>query len=125
MRIKKSIRIKTVSQWYLLKQMNNDNFFGKRKIPEEVINQIFRMLYSKQLGRDGYIILCFSKVADDLMGIEDIVGLYPYRLWLDEDMDEIETRTKKGKIKHWYIAHVRVRGQRAKIAVIYTSTKHE
>ncbi|WP_125142159.1 hypothetical protein [Clostridium transplantifaecale] len=125
MKSKKSIRIKNISQWQLLKQMNNNGFFGKKKIPEEVIIKIFRIIYSKELGQEGFVVLCFSKVDDDLIGIEDIVGLYPYRLWLDEDMDEIETRTKKGKIKRWYIAHVRVRGQRAKIAVIYTSTKDE
>lgn len=49
--MKKAIRIRTVSQWYLLKQLNC--YLGKRKFPKEVMRKIYHILSSKKLGKDG------------------------------------------------------------------------
>lgn len=117
--MKHAIRIKTVSQLQLLKQLNN--YLGKRKVPKEVISKIYRILYTKELRKEGFIILCLNRVSDDYMGIEDVVDLYPYRLFLEENIDEIYTKSHRGKTKKWYISHVRVKGQQTKIEVIYTT----
>lgn len=47
--MKKAIRIRTVSQWHLLKQLND--YLGKRKVPEEVMRKIYHILCSKELGK--------------------------------------------------------------------------
>lgn len=122
--MKQTIKIQTVSQWYLLKQINDNGFFRKKKIPEEVMKQIFHVLYTKELGRDGFLVLCFDKVYDDYIGMDDLAGIYPYRLCLDDEIDKIKTRNEYGKVENWYITHAKVRGQRTKIQIVYT-TKDE
>lgn len=115
----KAIRIQTVSQWYLLKQLNN--YLGKRKIPEEVMRKIYRILYEKKLGKDGFIALCLKKVRDDFIGIEELVDFYPYRLFLEEKIDEIQTGIDRNKSRSWYVTYAKVKGQQTNIAVIYTT----
>lgn len=117
--MKKAIRIRTVSQWYLLKQLNC--YLGKRKFPKEVMRKIYHILSSKKLGKDGFIALCIGKIQDDYIGIEEILDMYPYRLRLDERMDEIQIITRNGTVKNWYISYAKVCGQKTKIALIYTT----
>lgn len=115
--MKNAIRIKTVSQWYLLKQLNG--YLGKKRVPEEVMRKVCRILYSKELGKDGYVVLCLDKIADDFHGIEEAVGMYPNKLKLSERIDEIRTRSRKGKIRSWYVSYIKINGQ--KIQIIYTT----
>lgn len=115
--MKNAVRIKTMSQWYLLKQLNP--YLGKKKIPEEVMRKVFHILDSKELGKDGYVVLCLDKIADDFHGIEDAVGMYPNKLKLSERIDEMRTRGKKGKIQSWYVSYIKISGQ--KIQLIYTT----
>lgn len=118
--MKQSIKIQTVSQWYLLKQLNENGFFKKRKIPNEVMRVMLRILYSRTLGKDGFIVLSLKKIQDDSIGIEEMVNLYPYRLWLEERIEEIPTRTKNGMIQNWYMTHAKVKGQTTQVKIIYT-----
>lgn len=120
--MRKSIRIKTVSQWYLLKQLNG--CFGKRKIPTEVMRRIYHILASKQLGKNGFIILCRPKIYDDYVGLVEATDLYPYHIYWYERMDEIAVR-KRNKTKLWYISYGRIVGQKIKIAVIYQTKSSE
>lgn len=113
----KAIRIKTVSQLYLLKQMNP--YLGKYKVPKEVIRKMFHILYSKKLGKDGFLILCLNRIEDDYYGIEDAAAVYPNKIWLEETMNVIPTRNKKGKRRDWYIAYLTVNAQ--KIQILYTT----
>lgn len=73
--MKNAVRIKTISQWYLLKQLNP--YLGKKRVPKEVMRAICHILDLKELGKDGYVVLCLDKIADDFYGIEDAVGMYP------------------------------------------------
>ena len=117
--MKQSIRIQTISQWYLLKQLNDGGYLGKRKIPYEVMKKLFYILESRQMKKGDFIVLCLKKIYEDFTGIEELAGLYPYRLFLEEKIDTISTISKRGKQKDWYISYARVKGQNTKILVIY------
>lgn len=65
--------------------------------------------------------MCLKKVNDDYIGIEELVDLYPYRLFLEEKIDEIQTRMNGNMPRSWYVTYVKVKGQQTKIAVIYTT----
>ena len=114
--MRKSIRIKTVSQCYLLNQL--DGCFGKRKIPKEVIGRIYYILSSKKLGKNGFVVLCIPKIYDDFAGLEEAADMYPYQIYWYEKMDEITVITRN-RTKSWYISYGRVKGQNTKVAVIY------
>lgn len=107
--MKKAIQIRTVSQWHLLKQLND--YLGKRKVPEEVMRKIYHILCSKELGKKGFLILCMDKLKDDWYGIEEAVGMYPNKIKVKEDIDEILTRRRaaehgesRGKKNMWGLA---------------------
>ena len=117
--MKKAIRIRTVSQWRLLKQLNN--YLGKRKVPEEVMRKIYYILCSKELGKKGFLVLCLDKLNDDWYGIEEAVGMYPNKIKVKEDIDEILTRSKRGKFRSWYVSYIKIGSQ--KIPLIYTTKK--
>lgn len=116
------MRIKTISQWYLLKQINNT--FWKEKIPKEVMQKVYHILGSKKLGKDGFIVLCIRKVHDDFLGLEEAAGMYPYQCYWDEKIDEILVRNR-GKTNSWCISYARIKGQKTKIAVIYKTKAYE
>lgn len=117
--MKKAIRIRTVSQWRLLKQLND--YLGKRKVPEEVMRKIYHILCSKELGKKGFLVLCLDKLNDDWYGIEEAVGMYPNKIKMKEDIDEIRTRSKRGKFRSWYVSYIKIGSQ--KIPLIYTTKK--
>ena len=117
--MKKAIRIRTVSQWHLLKQLND--YLGKRKVPEEVMRKIYHILCSKELGKKGFLVLCLDKLNDDWYGIEEAVGMYPNKIKVKEDIDEILTRSKRGKFRSWYVSYIKIGSQ--KIPLIYTTKK--
>ena len=117
--MKKAVRIRTVSQWRLLKQLNN--YLGKRKVPEEVMRTIYYILCSKELGKKGFLVLCLDKLNDDWYGIEEAVGMYPNKIKVKEDIDEILTRSKRGKFRSWYVSYIKIGSQ--KIPLIYTTKK--
>ncbi|NBJ83879.1 hypothetical protein D5274_19085 [bacterium 1XD42-94] len=111
----KTVRIRNISQLYLLKQINS--CLGKREIPKEVIHRMFRIVHSGKLGKKGFLVLCLNKIEDDDYGIEEAVGMYPGRMWLDENMGTIEVKSGCRKKADWYIAYAKVNGQR--IYVLY------
>lgn len=115
--MKRGIRIKTVSQWYLLKQLNG--YLGKKKVPEEVMRKIYRILHFRKLGKSSFLVLCLNRIKDDYQGIEDAVGMYPNKIWIEEDVEEILTRGRKGKLRSWYITYIKIGSQ--KIPLIYTT----
>ena len=117
--MKKAIRIRTVSQWHLLKQLND--YLGKRKVPEEVMRKIYHILCSKELGKKGFLVLCLDKLNDDWYGIEEAVGMYPNKIKMKEDIDEIRTRSRRGKFRSWYVSYIKMDSQ--KIPLIYTTKK--
>ena len=117
--MKKAIRIRTVSQWRLLKQLND--YLGKRKVPEEVMRKIYHILCSKELGKKGFLVLCLDKLNDDWYGIEEAVGMYPNKIKVKEDIDEILTRSRRGKLRSWYVSYIKIGSQ--KIPLIYTTKK--
>ena len=117
--MKKAVRIRTVSQWRLLKQLNN--YLGKRKVPEEVMRKIYYILCSKELGKKGFLVLCLDKLNDDWYGIEEAVGMYPNKIKVKEDIDEILTRSRRGKLRSWYVSYIKMDSQ--KIPLIYTTKK--
>lgn len=117
--MKKAIRIRTVSQWHLLKQLND--YLGKRKVPEEVMRKIYHILCSKELGKKGFLVLCLDKLKDDWYGIEEAVGMYPNKIKVKEDIDEILTRSRRGKLRSWYVSYIKIGSQ--KIPLIYTTKK--
>lgn len=117
--MKKAIRIRTVSQWHLLKQLND--YLGKRKVPEEVMRKIYHILCSKELGKKGFLVLCLDKLKDDWYGIEEAVGMYPNKIKVKEDIDEILTRSRRGKLRSWYVSYIKMDSQ--KIPLIYTTKK--
>ena len=117
--MKKAVRIRTVSQWRLLKQLNN--YLGKRKVPEEVMRKIYYILCSKELGKKGFLVLCLDKLNDDWYGIEEAVGMYPNKIKVKEDIDEILTRSRRGKFRSWYVSYIKIDSQ--KIPLIYTTKK--
>ena len=117
--MKKAIRIRTVSQWHLLKQLND--YLGKRKVPEEVMRKIHHILCSKELGKKGFLVLCLDKLNDDWYGIEEAVGMYPNKIKVKEDIDEILTRSRRGKFRSWYVSYIKMDSQ--KIPLIYTTKK--
>lgn len=117
--MKKAVRIRTVSQWRLLKQLNN--YLGKRKVPEEVMRKIYHILCSKELGKKGFLVLCLDKLNDDWYGIEEAVGMYPNKIKVKEDIDEILTRSRRGKLRSWYVSYIKIGSQ--KIPLIYTTKK--
>lgn len=117
--MKKAIRIRTVSQWHLLKQLND--YLGKRKVPEEVMRKIYHILCSKELGKKGFLVLCLDKLNDDWYGIEEAVGMYPNKIKVKEDIDEILTRSRRGKFRSWYVSYIKMDSQ--KIPLIYTTKK--
>lgn len=115
----KAVRIRTVSQWHLLKQLND--YLGKRKVPEEVMRKIHHILCSKELGKKGFLVLCLDKLNDDWYGIEEAVGMYPNKIKVKEDIDEILTRSRRGKLRSWYVSYIKMDSQ--KIPLIYTTKK--
>lgn len=115
----KAVRIRTVSQWHLLKQLND--YLGKRKVPEEVMRKIHHILCSKELGKKGFLVLCLDKLNDDWYGIEEAVGMYPNKIKVKEDIDEILTRSRRGKLRSWYVSYIKMGSQ--KIPLIYTTKK--
>ncbi len=117
--MKKAVRIRTVSQWHLLKQLND--YLGKRKVPEEVMRKIYHILCSKELGKKGFLVLCLDKLNDDWYGIEEAVGMYPNKIKVKEDVDEILTRSRRGKLRSWYVSYIKIGSQ--KIPLIYTTKK--
>lgn len=117
--MKKAVRIRTVSQWHLLKQLND--YLGKRKVPEEVMRKIYHILCSKELGKKGFLVLCLDKLKDDWYGIEEAVGMYPNKIKVKEDIDEILTRSRRGKLRSWYVSYIKMDSQ--KIPLIYTTKK--
>ena len=117
--MKKAVRIRTVSQWHLLKQLND--YLGKRKVPEEVMRKIHHILCSKELGKKGFLVLCLDKLNDDWYGIEEAVGMYPNKIKVKEDIDEILTRSRRGKLRSWYVSYIKMGSQ--KIPLIYTTKK--
>ena len=117
--MKKAVRIRTVSQWHLLKQLND--YLGKRTVPEEVMRKIYHILCSKELGKKGFLVLCLDKLNDDWYGIEEAVGMYPNKIKVKEDIDEILTRSRRGKLRSWYVSYIKIGSQ--KIPLIYTTKK--
>ncbi len=117
--MKKAVRIRTVSQWHLLKQLND--YLGKRKVPEEVMRKIYHILCSKELGKKGFLVLCLDKLNDDWYGIEEAVGMYPNKIKVKEDIDEILTRSRRRKFRSWYVSYIKMDSQ--KIPLIYTTKK--
>ena len=117
--MKKAVRIRTVSQWHLLKQLND--YLGKRKVPEEVMSKIYHILCSKELGKKGFLVLCLDKLNDDWYGIEEADGMYPNKIKVKEDIDEILTRSRRGKFRSWYVSYIKMDSQ--KIPLIYTTKK--
>ena len=113
--MKKVIRIRTISQWYLLKQLNG--YLGKYVIPEEVMEKIYYLL--KSSGRNSYVALCLKKIKDDYIGVEDALDIYPDKISIEEETKVIQTKTKKGNVRNWYIANINVCGQETKIIFIY------
>lgn len=113
-----------MSQWYLLRQLNRNGCFGKKRIPNEVMNRILRMLYDKELAGSDFIVLCLKKIRDTYFDIEDIIDVYPYRIKLSEDIDTIPTTYPNGKRGDWYISHVTIKGQNTKVKIIYTTKIH-
>ena len=76
---------------YLLKQINP--CLGKREVPKEVIRRMFRIVHSGKLGKKGFLVLCLNKIEDDYYGIEEVVGMYPYRMWLDESIGAMSRKS--------------------------------
>lgn len=114
--MKNAIRLKTISQWSLLNQINC--YLGKWKIPKDVIKKIYYMLQSKELGKNGFVVLCLKDVKDDIIGLDEIIDLYPYRCTWDDRIDEIRLSPGKTK-KCWYISYAGIKEQKTKIAVIF------
>ena len=116
--MKKAVRIRTISQWYLLEQLNG--YLGKRKIPKAVMRKIFYTLCSGEFGKGDFLVICIKKIKDDYVGLEEIVDMYPYHFIWDEKIDEI-CITRGNKDQSWYVSHARIRGQKTKVAVFYTT----
>ncbi len=81
--------------------------------------RIYYILHAKELGKDGFIVLCLDRIKDDCLEVEDAVGMYPNKIRIEEKIDEIPIRSRKGKTKSWYITHVKMKSQ--KIQLIYTT----
>lgn len=113
--MKKVIRLRTISQWYLLKQLNR--YLGKHAIPKEVMEKIYFLL--KSLGRNGYIALCLEKIEDNYIGMEEVLDIYPDKISIKEESKVIPTKTEKGNMRNWYISNINVCGQETKIILIY------
>lgn len=118
------IRIQTMSQWYLLRQLNLNGCLSRKRIPNEVMDRIYRILHNREVAGNDFIVLCFKKIRDTYLDIEAAVNLYPYRIELSEDIDVISTISPEGKKRDWYMSHVRIKGQNTKIRVIYTTKSH-
>lgn len=118
--MKQALKIQSVNQWFLLKQINDKGILREKKIPEEVMRVILHILQSKTLGKDGFLVLCLEKVRDDYIEIEEIADIYPYHLWLEDEINEILVKTRHGIIKSWYITHAKIKGQNTKVKVVYT-----
>lgn len=116
--MKGAIKIKTVSQWYLLMQINN--YLGKRKVPKAVLRKIYYMLYSQELGKDGFIVLSLKNIKDNITGLEEIVDLYPYICNWEDKIDDIDTGKRKQK-RCWYISYANIKRQKTRIALIYAT----
>lgn len=114
--MKNAIRLKTISQWSLLNQINC--YLGKWKIPKDVIKKIYYMLKSKELGKNGFIVLCLKDVKDNIIELDEIIGLYPFKCIWDERIDDIQLPYGKTK-KCWYISYADIKGQKTRIAVIF------
>lgn len=116
--MKNAIKIKTVSQWELLNQLNC--YLGKWKLPKAVIRKIYYMLKSKKLGKNGFIVLCLKDIKDDIIGLDEVVGLYPCQCKWEEQIDDIDIGRGKRK-KCWYISYADIRGQETKVAVVFST----
>lgn len=81
--------------------------------------RIYYILHAKELGKDGFIVLCLDRIKDNCLEVEDAVGMYPNKIRIEEKIDEIPIRSRKGRQKSWYITHVKMKSQ--KIQLIYTT----
>lgn len=115
--MKKKIKIKTISQWHILNQINI--YLKKDAIPQEVLTKLYHLLSSKVLGKNGYAVVCIKKTDDDYLGIMQTADVYPDTLSLEDNTDKITVRTSKNKIKPWYITYATLRNQKIRIAFVY------
>lgn len=47
--------------------------------------------------------------------------MYPNKIKVKEDIDEILTRSRRGKLRSWYVSYIKIGSQ--KIPLIYTTKK--
>lgn len=47
--------------------------------------------------------------------------MYPNKIKVKEDIDEILTRSRRGKFRSWYVSYIKMDSQ--KIPLIYTTKK--
>lgn len=115
--MKKGIKIKTLSQWHFLNQINP--YLKKDAIPPEVLKRLYYLLSSKVLGKNGYAVLCIKKINDDYFGYTQLLDVYPDKLMVEDNTDKIHVTTSKGKLKPWYITYCTLRNQKIRVAFVY------
>lgn len=117
------IKIYTNSQLILLRSLVTV-MKKKYRLPMEILEQVHRLLKDGKLGERGFIAIILNPVEDDMVGIKDILNLYPCKLKV-KDLEDIEIEEQKSwltKGREWYIDTLEIRKESSYIYVIYSMT---
>ncbi len=118
------IKIYTNSQLILLRSLVTV-MKKKYRLPMEILEQVHRLLKDGKLGEQGFIAIILNPVKDDMVGIKDILNLYPCKLKVKGDLEDIEIEGQKSwltKGREWYIDTLEIRKESSYIYVIYSMT---
>lgn len=118
------IKIYTNSQLILLRSLVTV-MKKKYRLPMEILEQVHRLLKDGKLGEQGFIAIILNPVEDDMVGIKDILNLYPCKLKVKGDLEDIEIEGQKSwltKGREWYIDTLEIRKDSSYIYVIYSMT---
>lgn len=118
----KVIKIYTDSQLVLLRNINP--LLGKYRIPREIIKRMDVLLDVGEIGSDGFLLLVFSPVRDDIREIEDAVNAYPLNMDFDEELDWEgvikEKRCKMARNREWFVSRVHIQETGSQVFVLYS-----
>lgn len=116
------IKISKVSQLVTLRNINP--FLKKRKIPQEVLYELEKILRDGCSSKRDYIALFLKPVKNDDTDIMDELQLYPTKAEFSDD--NFYTIAVKGKKKLvWSRCKVKVKSEMRSIFIVYPMRKRD
>lgn len=118
------IKVYTKSQLVLLRSLI-PIIKKKYRLPKEVLDQMYRVLKDRKLGKRGFIAVLLKPLKDDMEGMKDVLNMYPHKLKTKGDIEDIKIEKQESwltKGKEWYMDTLEIKGESSYIYIIYSMT---